>query len=81
MLLPPMAKIHDVFHVSQLKRYEGKHVHQVQCDPPTFWELKAKEPATILERRMIKRGNCVVTQFLSNGRGRKTLMQHGKIFS
>lgn len=61
--LPPEAKIHDIFHVSQLKRNEGMAV-QIQCDPPSFWEVKAKEPESILERRMVKRGNCAVIEVL-----------------
>lgn len=61
--MPPEAKIHDNFHVSQLKRYKGKLV-QIQCDLPSFWEMKAKEPKSILERRMIKQGNCAVMQVL-----------------
>lgn len=33
--LPPAAKIHDVFHVSLLKRYESNQ-HSICHDPPTF---------------------------------------------
>lgn len=61
--LLPTAKIHDVFYVSQLKWYEGKAM-QVQCDPPSFWKVRAKEPEAVLDRRMIKRGNQAITQVL-----------------
>lgn len=61
--LLPATKIHNVFYVSQLKQYEGKAV-QVQCDPPSFWEVRTKEPEAVLDRRMIKRGNQAITQVL-----------------
>lgn len=53
--LPPDTKIH-VSHVSQLKKFEGREIN-VQCNPPSFWEVKPKTPKAVLERRMIKRGN------------------------
>lgn len=67
--LPPEAKIHDIFYVSQFKRYDGKGM-QVQCDLPSFWEVRAKKPNSILERRMIKQGNHVVTQVLIKWEGK-----------
>lgn len=60
---PPSVKIHNVFHVSQLKRYEVRSV-VIQSDPPAFWEAIPKEPEAILERRMVKKGNRAVTQWL-----------------
>lgn len=67
--LPPMAKVHDIFHVSQLKWYEERRAHQVQNDHPSFWELKPKESSAILERRMTKRGNRAMTQVLVRWKG------------
>lgn len=61
--LPPHAKINDVFHISQLKKYKGQHVN-IQSDTPMFWEIQPKMPEKILERRMIKRGNRAITQVL-----------------
>lgn len=61
--LPQNAKIHNVLHVSQLKRFNGKET-KVYADPPIFWEVKAKESEAILERRVIKRGNRIVAQVL-----------------
>lgn len=66
--LPPSAKIHDIFHVSQLKKYEGKEV-QIHCNPPSLWEVKPKESKIILERRMVKWENKVVNQILIKWRG------------
>lgn len=65
--LPSSVKIHNVFHVSQLKRYEGK-ANYVNHVPLTFWEM-AKEPEKILARRMVKRGNKAATQILVQWKG------------
>lgn len=61
--LPLSARIHNVFHASQLKKYEGREM-RMQCDPPSFWEIHPKEPEAILEQRMVKRGNRAVTRVL-----------------
>lgn len=61
--LPPNARMYNVFHISQLKKFEGKEV-RVQCDPPLFWEMKTKVPEIILNRRLITRGNRPVSQVL-----------------
>lgn len=61
--LPPKAKIHDVFHVSLLKRYEGNQ-HSICPKPPAFWEVKDKKPKVIMDRRVVKRGNHVEAQLM-----------------
>lgn len=52
-----------MFHVSQLKKFEGMET-EVHADPPVFWEVRSKEHKVVLERRMIKRENQVITQVL-----------------
>lgn len=56
--LPPKAKIHNVFHVSQLKESIGSR-HNIQVTLPTVAEtgILDPKPVAILERRMVKRGN------------------------
>lgn len=61
--LPPDAKIHPVFHVSQLKKKLGSvdHLHGTL---PTSGNSTFLEPVQILERRLVKRGNRPATQVL-----------------
>ncbi|WVZ56374.1 hypothetical protein U9M48_006918 [Paspalum notatum var. saurae] len=61
--LPPHSNIHLVFHVSQLKPFTADY-------SPVFSELpnvpildaKSVEPAAVLERRLVKKGNHAITQ-------------------
>lgn len=61
--LPPSCSIHPVFHVSQLKPFTADY-------SPVFTDLSkvpvldasSAQPAAILERRMVKRGNSAVPQ-------------------
>ncbi|XP_024156291.1 uncharacterized protein LOC112164308 [Rosa chinensis] len=63
--LPPTAKIHNVFHVSLLKKKLGNAVQVATqlphiCDPTNIkWE-----PAAVLETRMVKRRGSAATQWL-----------------
>lgn len=43
---------------------------QIHSNPLSFWEFKPKEPESILERRMVKRGNKAVTQVLFKWKGK-----------
>lgn len=52
-----------MFHVSQLKKYHGQ-VEKICNEVPVLWEQAEKEPAKILGRRMVKKGNRAVSQVL-----------------
>lgn len=63
--LPPESKIHDVFHVSQLKKKIGNS-KVVQTELPQTndaGEIRPK-PIAILDRRLIKKGNRSATMVL-----------------
>jgi len=63
--LPASSSIHPTFHVSQLKAYTPDHT-PVFSDIIRLPDLTAHltEPETILERRLVKKGNSAVPQVL-----------------
>jgi hypothetical protein len=63
--LPASSQIHNMFHVSQLKDYRADYT-PVFTKLPKLPPLDAIEavPETILDRRMMKRGNEPVIQVL-----------------
>jgi hypothetical protein len=63
--LPTGSLIHPVFHVSQLKKYRSDY-NPVYTDLPKLpvLDLMDTEPKTILDRRMVKKGNSVIVQGL-----------------
>lgn len=69
--LPDGSKVHDVFHVSQLKKKigHGKIVHTELPGVNEEGEIKL-EPEAILQRRMIKKGNAADIMVLIKWKGR-----------
>ena len=67
MALPDTWKIHDVFHVSLLKKYNAADLHEdrpvVQQDIPEI-EEPYYEIERILRWRKVKRRNKIVKQYL-----------------
>jgi hypothetical protein len=68
--LPVDVKIHPVFHVSCLKKKLGSHVSPLSVLPPmdANGELMF-EPKAVLNHRMCKVANRVVTEVLMHWRG------------
>ncbi|PKI41782.1 hypothetical protein CRG98_037817 [Punica granatum] len=63
--LPPTAQIHPVFHVSQLKKAIG--TANCSTELPMADNSSGdqpKQPATVLEHKMVKRGNKAAAQVL-----------------
>ena len=61
--LPEEAKIHPVFHISQLKRKLGHNI-QVHNQVPSHVVEVIKEPDSILDRRMVKRFGKATSEVL-----------------
>ena len=62
--LPLTAKIHQIFHVSQLTKQVGHAVVQSQLPILDEDDLIVKTPTCILDRCMRKQGNDAVTEVL-----------------
>lgn len=63
--LPPEARIRSVFHVSVLKKKVGKTYQVSQQLPPVDVHGQfIVEPLSILEQRMVKKGNAAAVEVL-----------------
>ena len=62
--LPKTAKIHPVFHVSQLKQHVGPVVKQSPLPVLNDEGLLAKEPVRILDRRLVNNHGVAATEVL-----------------
>ena len=63
--MPENSKIHNIFHVSRLKRVLGKHINPFVDLPPLDNEGKpVLEPKTILERRDRRLRNRTIPEYL-----------------
>ncbi|WVY96969.1 hypothetical protein V8G54_029120 [Vigna mungo] len=70
LLLPPTAKIHPVFHCSQLKPCRGDHTQQyVLAITIDFETPPVIQPAAMLQDRQIMQGNKIIKQFLIQWEG------------
>ena len=63
--LPPDSKVHNIFHVSQLKPFTPDH-SPVFSDIAKLVDLSSHdtEPEAVLDRRLVKRGNTAIPQVL-----------------
>ncbi|CAL2278126.1 unnamed protein product [Prunus armeniaca] len=68
--LPTGCKIHPVFHVSCLKKHLGTHVTPSLTLPRITEDgIVQDEPLTILERKLVKRGNAARVDVLVHWKG------------
>jgi hypothetical protein len=61
--LPSECRVHNVFHVSQLKEYRPDFTPVFSELPPLpLLDSKETEPERVLDRRLIKKGNTAIVQ-------------------
>ncbi|XP_070681377.1 uncharacterized protein [Malus domestica] len=70
--LPTDSKIHPVFHVSCLKKHLGPGVSPLTTLPVMIEDgLQSREPMSILQRRVYRKGNGAGVQLLVHWKGSK----------
>lgn len=80
--LPATAKLHPVFHVYLLKKKLGDHVQAQPTLPPIGLEGTMElEPLPVLDRRMVKRGNVAVVQWVNSFPEDATWIDHAEMQS
>ena len=62
--LPKTSKVHPIFHVSQLKKHVGPCDNQTQLPLLDETCVIMKEPISIINKRINKKGNQAVTKVL-----------------
>ena len=62
--LPESSRIHPVFHVSQLKKHVGSLTVQSPLPVLTEERVIAKEPISIVDRRLVNKHGKPVTEVL-----------------
>ena len=78
--LPTTAQIHDVFHVSLLKSYNGEGAVQSMALPQHIVSIHpVLEPQRVLQERMVLKQDQEVKQMLIQCMTQLKLKQRGKI--
>ena len=77
--LPDSAQVHPTFHVSQLKPYTPNCTH-VFFKLPKLVDLEHEslKPEKMLQRRLVKKGNTAIPQWLVKWTHLPEDLQHGK---
>lgn len=72
LALPAQARIHPVFHISQLKKKIGSRYVSLPSLPPVdFQGLLKPEPQAILDRRVSRSGHLPITEVLVHWTGQE----------
>lgn len=70
--LPTSAKIHNVFHVSQLKGYDGQEPDTANMQVWFNEDSPSLQPSAVLDKRIVKVQNAAQVQYLVQWEGLDT---------